>query len=153
MCTPLPEQPLKCPPLFSTPFQQAFNLLYLKLKGTLAQSLSPSYAVPSEQLHTGNWKAPLPSSRPPPHSCPAPASKRELRVFGAAVGRAPAPLLVAGPVPTCACTHSPWMCFLLVHMCKAPPSFRNAPFLSFAWKTPVHPLQLPSDVTTLRSLP
>ena len=69
----------------STPsrFQQAFSLLYLK--GLPAQSQSPWYSFPLEQLHPGNWKAPLPIFPLPL----LPSSHTELGVFGAAMGHAP----------------------------------------------------------------
>ena len=81
------------------PFQQAFSLLYLKLKGPPVQSQSPWYSVPPKQLHPGNWKAPLPIF-------PLPlllSSKMELGVFEAAMGCAP--LCTVHLLPCRACTH------------------------------------------------
>lgn len=126
----------------AVPFQQTFSLLCLKSKGPSAQSQSPWYSVPPKQLHPVNWKAPLPIFLLP-HLL---SSKMEPGVFGAA-------MLPAGPAPTWVTPPLPGMRFLPVHMCRAPPSFRKAAFLLFAWKTPAHPFPLTVDVTTSKSVP
>ena len=145
----------------AAPFQQTFSLLCLKSKGPLAQSQSPWYYVPPKQLHPGNWKVPLPIFLLPLLL----SSKMEPGVFGAAMGCAPPCTVHLLPCRACvhllpcrACTHLvtpplPGMRFLPVHMCRAPPSFRKAAFLSFAWKTPAHPFPLTLDVTTSKSVP
>ena len=81
------------------PFQQAFSLLYLNLKGPPVQSQSPWYSVPPKQLHPWNWKAPLPIF-------PLPlllSSEMELGVFEAAMGCAP--LCTVHLLPCRVCTH------------------------------------------------